>query len=47
VYQAWQVLRDQPTNPARSVAMTFVILLMCVLSGIVISRPIVRAIGLR
>jgi len=27
--------------------MIFVILLMCVFSGIVISRPIVRAIGLR
>jgi len=45
-YQAWQLLRDQSTHLARSVAMTFVILLMCVFSGIVISRPIVRAIGL-
>lgn len=46
-YQAWQLLRDRSTNLARSVAMIFVILLMCVFSGIVISRPIVRAIGLR
>jgi len=35
------------TRPVRSVAMIYVILSMCVFSGIVISRPIVRAMGLR
>lgn len=45
-YQAWQ-LQQGVHQPARSLAMTIVILSMCVLSGIVISRPIVNALGLR
>lgn len=47
VYQPGNSCGVKSNNPARSKAMTLVILSMCVVSGIVISRPIVRAMGLR
>ena len=34
-------------NPTRSLAMIFAIFTMCVISGFIISRPIVKAFGLR